>query len=77
VDVGPEHVAIVTALQELDAGQREAVVLHYLADLPVAEVAVQLGVAEGTVKSRLARARDRLAALLDDTGDDTEEARHV
>jgi RNA polymerase sigma-70 factor (ECF subfamily) len=42
VDVGPEHVAIVTALQELDAGQREAVVLHYLADLPVAEVAVQL-----------------------------------
>jgi RNA polymerase sigma-70 factor (ECF subfamily) len=48
-----------------------------LADLPVAEVAVQLGVAEGTVKSRLARARDRLAALLDDTGDDTEEARHV
>jgi RNA polymerase sigma-70 factor (ECF subfamily) len=77
VDIGPEHVAIVTALQELDAGQREAVVLHYLADLPVAEVAVQLGVAEGTVKSRLARARDRLAALLDDTGDDTEEVRHV
>jgi RNA polymerase sigma-70 factor (ECF subfamily) len=76
-DVGPEHVAIVTALQELDAGQREAVVLHYLADLPVAEVAAQLGVAEGTVKSRLARARDRLAVLLDDTGDDTEKVRHV
>jgi len=77
VDVGPEHVAIVTALAELDAGQREAVVLHYLADLAVADVAVQLGVPEGTVKSRLARARDRLAHLLDDTGDDTEELRHV
>jgi RNA polymerase sigma factor (sigma-70 family) len=77
VDVGPEHVAIVTALGELDAGQREAVVLHYLADLAVADVAVQLGVAEGTVKSRLARARDRLAGLLDDTGDETEELRHV
>jgi len=77
VDVGPEHVAIVTALAELDVGQREAVVLHYLADLAVADVAVQLGVPEGTVKSRLARARDRLAHLLDDTGDDTEELRHV
>src|SRR4051812_723664 len=77
VDVGPEHVAIVTALGELDAGQREAVVLHYLSDLPVADVAAQLGVPEGTVKSRLARARHRLAGLLDDSGEEREELRHV
>jgi RNA polymerase sigma-70 factor (ECF subfamily) len=77
VDIGPEHVAIVTALEEVDADQREAVVLHYLADLSVADVAAQLGVPEGTVKSRLSRARDRLAALLDDTEDDREEVRHV
>lgn len=77
VDVGPEHVAIVTALAEVDADQREAVVLHYLADLPVADIATQLGVPEGTVKSRLSRARARLAGLLDDTGDGKEELRHV
>ena len=77
VEVGPEHVAIVTALEEVDADQREVVVLHYLADLPVADIAAQLGVPEGTVKSRLSRARDRLAGLLDDTGDDREELRHV
>jgi RNA polymerase sigma factor (sigma-70 family) len=77
LDIGPEHVAIVTALEEVDADQREAVVLHYLADLSVADVAAQLGVPEGTVKSRLSRARDRLAALLDDTEDDREEVRHV
>src|SRR3954452_5685520 len=77
VEIGPEHVAIVTALEAVDAGQREAVVLHYLADVPVAEIAAQLGIPEGTVKSRLSRARERLAGLLDDTGDDREELRHV
>jgi RNA polymerase sigma-70 factor (ECF subfamily) len=77
VDVGPEHVAIVTALAEVAADQREVVVLHYLADLSVADIAAQLGVPEGTVKSRLSRARERLADLLDDTEDDREEVRHV
>jgi RNA polymerase sigma factor (sigma-70 family) len=77
VEVGPEHVAIVNALEEVDPDQREAVVLHYLADLTVADIAAQLGVPEGTVKSRLSRARDRLADLLDDAGDDREELRHV
>jgi len=77
VEVGPEHVAIVTALEGVDADQREAVVLHYLADLSVADIAAQLGVPEGTVKSRLSRARARLAGLLGDTEDDREELRHV
>jgi RNA polymerase sigma-70 factor (sigma-E family) len=77
VDVGPEHVAIVTALEVVDPDQREVVVLHYLADLSVADIAAQLGVPEGTVKSRLSRARGRLAGLLDDTEDDREVVRHV
>jgi RNA polymerase sigma-70 factor (ECF subfamily) len=77
VEIGPEHVAIVNALEEVDPDQRQAVVLHYLADLPVADIAAQLGIPQGTVKSRLSRARDRLAGLLDDTEDDREELRHV
>ena len=56
-------------------GQREAIALHHLADLPVAEVASLLGVAEGTIKARLARGRAALAPLL--TDDALEEARHA
>ena len=72
VEAGPDHVAIVTALAQVDRDQREAVVLHYLADLGVAEIAAELGIPEGTVKSRLSRARVRLADLLDE-----KEGRHV
>ncbi len=72
VEVGPDHVAIVTALAGVDRDHREVVVLHYLADLGVAEVATELGIPAGTVKSRLSRARARLADLLDEKED-----RHV
>jgi RNA polymerase sigma-70 factor, ECF subfamily len=40
--------------------------LYYLADLPVEQVAAELGVPVGTVKARLARARRVLAARLAD-----------
>jgi len=73
VEVGPEHVAIVTALAQLDPAQREVVVLHHLADLGTAQIAAELGIPEGTVKSRLARGRDRLAGLLDEKEDQRRE----
>ena len=72
-EVGPEHVAVVTALGEVDPDQRQIVVLHYLADLGTADIAAELGIPEGTVKSRLCRARARLADLLDER----EETRRV
>ncbi|HEX7744581.1 MAG TPA: SigE family RNA polymerase sigma factor [Micromonosporaceae bacterium] len=62
----PDRVAIDAALALLPANQRRAVILHYLADLPVAQIAAQEGVAEGTVKSWLHRGRAALAALLTD-----------
>ncbi|MFF5177086.1 RNA polymerase sigma factor SigM [Micromonospora sp. NPDC000316] len=52
------------ALAELPIEQRAALVLVDLQGYPVAEVARILGVAEGTVKSRCARGRARLAVLL-------------
>lgn len=52
------------ALSSLSEEFRAAVVLADVEGLGVAEVAAILGVAEGTVKSRLHRARKQLAALL-------------
>ncbi len=52
------------ALAQLPIEQRAALVLVDLHGYPVAEVAQILGVAEGTVKSRCARGRARLAVLL-------------
>lgn len=52
------------ALAELPIEQRAALILVDVQGYPVAEVARILGVAEGTVKSRCARGRARLAGLL-------------
>ncbi|WP_406039507.1 RNA polymerase sigma factor SigM [Micromonospora sp. NBC_00898] len=52
------------ALAELPPEQRAALILVDVQGYPVAEVARILGVAEGTVKSRCARGRARLATLL-------------
>jgi RNA polymerase sigma-70 factor (ECF subfamily) len=52
------------ALRRLPAEQRMALVLVDLEGLSVAETAAILEVAEGTVKSRCARGRARLAVLL-------------
>ncbi|MEU3114723.1 SigE family RNA polymerase sigma factor [Micromonospora chalcea] len=60
----PDHVALVEALASLPAAQRRAMVLRYLADLPVAEIADREGVPEGTVRSWLHRGRATLAARL-------------
>jgi RNA polymerase sigma-70 factor (ECF subfamily) len=49
------------ALAELPLPTRQVVVLHYVCDLSVAQVADTLGIAEGTVKSRLSRAREALS----------------
>jgi RNA polymerase sigma-70 factor (ECF subfamily) len=38
--------------------------MHYLVDLPVAEIATTLRISPGTVKSRLSRARAHLADVL-------------
>lgn len=60
------HVALVAALKRLPEAQRQALVLHHIADLPVHDVAREVGVPEGTIKARLSRGRAALAVLLAD-----------
>jgi len=52
------------ALAKLSPEHREAVVLFYYQDLDVKQIAVIQKVPEGTVKSRLHKARGKLANLL-------------
>lgn len=52
------------ALSRLPADQRVALVLLDMHGYSVAEIATMLGVAEGTIKSRCARGRARLAVML-------------
>lgn len=55
---------VLAALAELPPEQRAALVLVDMEGHPVADVAVMLGCAPGTVKSRCSRGRARLARLL-------------
>jgi RNA polymerase sigma-70 factor (ECF subfamily) len=55
---------VLAALADLPADQRAALVLVDMEGYPVAEVAVMLDCAVGTVKSRCSRGRARLAELL-------------
>lgn len=64
--LGPDRVALVAALRELPARQRQAIVLHHLADLSVAAVADEMDVPAGTVKAWLSRGRTSLRHLLED-----------
>ncbi|GAA1934501.1 SigE family RNA polymerase sigma factor [Nocardioides marmoribigeumensis] len=68
-----DRLDVIEALRALPADQREVVALHHLADLSVAEVGRELGLPEGTVKSRLSRGRESLARALSTE----QEVRHV
>jgi RNA polymerase sigma-70 factor (ECF subfamily) len=77
---GPEgevvdRLAVDSALAELPEEFRTAVVLRDVCDLDYAEIGEVLGIPPGTVRSRLARGRDRLARVLAGNQDDPGERR--
>ncbi|MEV4701979.1 SigE family RNA polymerase sigma factor [Actinoplanes sp. NPDC049316] len=59
-----DRIELVEALATLPPAQRRAMVLHYLGDLSVSEIAERESVAVGTVKSWLHRGRASLAVQL-------------
>jgi len=65
-EISPDTVALVAALRTLPERQRVVLVLHYLADLPVSQIAAELRCPVGSVKAWLARGRDALQAILRD-----------
>jgi RNA polymerase sigma-70 factor (ECF subfamily) len=63
-DLEPPAIELAAALRRLPDRQRSTVVLHYLDDRPVREVAAILGMSSGSVKVHLSRGRKRLKTLL-------------
>lgn len=58
--------AVDRALESLDTDERLIVVLRYHADMTVPAIATAAGIPEGTVKSRLHRATERLRAAIEE-----------
>ncbi|HUV04881.1 MAG TPA: RNA polymerase sigma factor, partial [Armatimonadota bacterium] len=56
--------AVQGALDTLSDEHRAVVVLHHIEGMDLKDIAQELGIPEGTVKSRLARARDELKRKL-------------
>lgn len=59
-----DRVAVMTALSTLSRPVREAVTLHYLADLSIERIAYETNTPAGTIKARLHRGRQQLARAL-------------
>jgi RNA polymerase sigma-70 factor (ECF subfamily) len=74
---GPDRILLAEALATLSSRHRQAMILHYLEDMPVDEISQLMGVAEGTVKSWLHRARIALAERLRGTELEFEGAENV
>lgn len=63
-EVSTDTVALVSGLRTLPERQRTVLVLHYLCDLTVDQIAAELGCPAGSVKSWLSRGRIALAAAV-------------
>ena len=61
---GPEEQSLMEAIGALPARDRAVLHLYYYEGYQTAEIAEMTGWREGTVRSRLARARDKLRELL-------------
>lgn len=64
LELKQENAELLKAVQKLPPKQREAVLLFYLEELSVSEVAKMMACSVGTVKAHLHRARNKLAILL-------------
>lgn len=64
IDLDARRAALRQALAQLSLPDQDVLILCVLEELSTADAAEALGVAQGTVKSRLSRAKARLAAVL-------------
>ena len=56
-------IAVKQLIEKLDENHRDVVILYYFDDYSIKEISQILEIEEGTVKSRLSRARDELKKM--------------
>jgi len=56
---------LLEAMRQLPAREAQVLTLHYLLDMPIAQIATDLGIPEGTAKTRLHRGRTALKRTLE------------
>lgn len=71
-----DHGPFWEAVRQLPPRQARVIALRYAADLPIADVAAVMGIAEGTVKAHVHAAKRRLEELLYARGDQRRGSRH-
>ena len=64
LDAGSDLTRVLDAIADLPDGPRDTLTLHVWGDLSHEQIAQEMGVSVGTVKSRLNRARSRLSPLV-------------
>ena len=65
--IAEEHRQVIAAIRTLPRRQREVLVLRYWSDMSEAEIAGELGVSRGTVKSTASRALDTVEKIMRDS----------
>jgi len=63
-----EEEAMMKAIHQLPAAFREAIMLYYYQGYGISEISQMLDLPEGTISSRLSRARKKLEQILKDEG---------
>lgn len=70
-DLSPETAGVWTEVQRLPRRQQQAIVLYYVGQLSVGEIADAMGCSRGAVKSHLHRGREALRASLADWNEES------
>jgi RNA polymerase sigma factor (sigma-70 family) len=65
-EIPDDAIVVAALLRRLSTKRRAAIVLHYFADLPNAEIARILGVTSATVRVHLSQGRKRLKQLMEE-----------
>ena len=59
-----ENIDLINAINKLNEELRITTVLFYFEDIPIKDIAIILKIPEGTVRSRLSRAREKLRKIM-------------
>ncbi|NKF05740.1 RNA polymerase sigma factor [Clostridium gasigenes] len=68
IENGYEEIEIRQCLEGLSEDYKKVIVLYYFNDLSYKEISTLLKISQGTVKSRLSRAKEKLSKIIDKEG---------